>query len=135
MTHPIIALQGALLAACAADAELAALVGAGGVLDAPARGRSAPYVALARHDIAPRDGDDAPGHAHRIVLHVWPGQPSRRAALEVAERLLAVALEATLSPEGLVVTLRRHERTETSIDSRTGQARAALVLVMFTEPG
>jgi hypothetical protein len=135
MTHPIIALQAALLAAFAADAELIGFVGEGGVLDAPARGRSTPYVALARHDIAPRDGDETPGHAHRIVLHVWPGQPSRKAALAVVERLLAVALSAALAPEGLLVTLRRHERTETSIDSRTGQARAALVLVMFTEPG
>jgi hypothetical protein len=45
-----------------------------------------------------------------------------------------VALAGDLSPEGLAVTNRSHERTDTAIDLDTGAARAALTLRFFTEP-
>ncbi|SFZ85877.1 Protein of unknown function [Devosia enhydra] len=134
MTHPILALQGALRAAFADDAVLVALIGADGVFDAPPRGREPPYVTIFRHDIAPRDGDLAPGHTHRLVLQAWAAGPSRKEALAIVDRLVAVALDAPLAPDGLAVTLRRHERTETAIDARTGRARATLTLGLFTEP-
>ena len=134
MTHPILALQGALRAALAEDAALVALIGADGVFDAPPRGREPPYVTILRHDIAARDGDLTPGHAHRLVLQAWAAGPSRKEAMALVDRLMAVGLDAPLAPEGLVVTLRRHERTETAIDARTGRARATLTLGFFTEP-
>lgn len=134
MSHPITALQVALIAALRADAGLAALVG-GGVFDAPPRGRAPPYVTIARHDLLPRDGDLAPGHEHRLLLQVLGDQPSRKAVLAIVERVLAVALDGALAPDGLVVTLRRHERTETSIDAKTGLARAAVTLRLFSEAG
>ena len=54
--------------------------------------------------------------------------------LALAERLLAVALDGALAPDGLVVTYRGHERTDTAIDPDTGAARAAVTLRFFTEP-
>jgi hypothetical protein len=42
MTHPIVALQAALVSALEADAVLTALVGAAGVFDAPPQNRPAP---------------------------------------------------------------------------------------------
>jgi hypothetical protein len=132
MTHPIVALQGALVAALLADAELAALVGAN-VFDAPPKGAAPPYVAIARHDLMPRDGDGTPGCEHRLGLHAWAAEPSRRAALAMAERVLAVALSLDEAGE-LAVTTRLHERTETAIDLATGRARAAVALRFFTEP-
>ena len=132
MTHPIVLLQAGLVAALRSDMALSALVGTA-VFDAPPRGVSPPYVAIQRHDVAPRDGDLAPGFEHRVVLHVWAAEPSRKAALAIAERVLAVALSAGAAA-GLEVTHRRHERTETSVDLATGNARAAVVVRFLTEP-
>ena len=128
MTHPIILLQSELVAALKADAELTDV----GIFDAPPQAASPPYIAIARHDLLPRDGDAAPGHEHRVTLHVWAGQPSRRAALAIAERVVAVA--EALEPSAIRVTHSQHERTDTAVDSDTGQARAAVAFRFFTEP-
>lgn len=129
--HPIARLQTALVAALGADADLAALIGAGGVFDAPPRSRPAPYVVIDRHDMRQRDGDAAPGQEHRVMLHCWSDQPSRKAALDIAERVVAAGL--TPMPVGLVVTHAEHVRTETVIDNATGQARAAVLLRFLSE--
>jgi len=134
MTHPILALQSTFVPALKADAALVALVGSDGVFDAPPRDRHPPYVTVARHDVVPRDGDLAPGHEHRLLLHVWAREPSRKAALAIADRVVAVALGASLDGPDLRVTHRQHERTDTAIDLETGHARAAVTLRMFSEP-
>ena len=129
--HPIVELQTALVAALEADAPLAALIGSGGVFDAPPRGRPAPYVVIERHDTRQRDGDGTPGQEHRVLLHCWADQPSRRAALDIAARVVAAGLAP--APAGLVVTHAEHVRTETAIDAATGQARAAVTLRFLSE--
>jgi hypothetical protein len=121
-------LQSALVAALKADAGLSGV----GVFDAPARGAAAPYLVIARHDLLPRDGDLAPGFEHRVAVHCWAADPSRKAALALAERVAAVA--DGLTAAGVRVTHRVHERTDTAIDLETGQARAAVALKFFSEP-
>ena len=128
MTHPIVLLQNGLVAALRDDPGLAGV----GIFDAPPQAAVPPYVAIARHDLLSRDGDLAPGHEHRVTLHVWAGQPSRRAALAIAERVLAAA--EVFAAAGLVVTHVQHERTDTAIDAETGQARAAVALRFYSEP-
>ena len=128
MTHPILILQGMLVAALRADDELADIA----VFDTPPTGKSPPYLAIARHDVVPRDGDEAPGWEHRVLILVWASEPSRKAVLVLAERVLAVGLGA-LSGE-LVVTHSVHERTDTAIDAETGLARAAVAMRFCTEP-
>lgn len=132
MTHPIVALQGALVAALRADSELTALVGEDGVFDAPPAERLPPYVMIARHDVLPRDGDVAPGFEHRVLLHAWAAEASRKAVLATVERIVSVAETAELDG-ALTVTLRRHERTDTAIDPKSGRARAAVAMSFFTE--
>ena len=133
MTHPILSLQATLVAALAADAALTALIGADAVFDAPPKGRRPPYVVVARHDLAPRDGDETPGHEHRVVLHAWAAEASRKAVLAIADSVVAALTGADLDDE-LAVTHRRHERTETATDTGSGFARAAIALRFFTEP-
>lgn len=133
MTHPISALNAALVVALRADATLAGLIDST-VFDAPPQGAAPPYIAVARHDLVPRDGDLTPGNDHRVLLHLWHPESSRKAVLALAERVLAVALDGALAPDGLVVTYRGHERTDTAIDPDTGAARAAVTLRFFTEP-
>ena len=130
--HPIAALQTALVAALEADAALTGLIGAGGVFDAPPQSRPAPYVVIDRHDIRQHDGDAAPGQEHRVLLHCWSDQPSRKAALDIAERVVVATLTG-LTPVALLVTHGEHMRTETAIDTATGQARAAVMLRFFSE--
>ena len=133
--HAIIALQGALVGALNADADLLALIGPGAVFDAPPKGRAGAYIVVARHDALARDGDGAPGFEHRLLLHAWHDQPSRKAVLGVVERVVAVALDAELSGAEFAVTHAEHVRTETVIDAKTGHARAAVTLRFFSEAG
>lgn len=125
MTHPIVALQAALVASLRAEMDTP-------VFDAPPRDAVAPYIAIARHDVRPRDGDGAPGHEHSLMLHVWSTEASRKAVLAIVDELLGLAL--VLESETLAITLRRHERTDTAIDTTTGRARASVALTYFTEP-
>ena len=131
MTHPIVALQAALVSALEADVDLVALVGASGVFDAPPQNRPAPYVVIDRHDVRQADGDGTPGQEHRVLIHCWADRPSRKAALAIAERVMAT--RTGLVPTGLAVTLAEHVRTETAIDAATGQARAAVLLRFLSE--
>lgn len=124
MSHPIVELQAMLVAALRAEDQP--------VFDAPPSGATPPYLAIVRHDVAPRDGDEAPGHEHRVAIHCWAATPSRKAALALAEHVLAVGLGALSGP--LTVTHATHERTETAVDGETGFARAAVVMRFFTEP-
>ena len=128
MTHPIVTLQGALVGALRDDSALAGV----SVFDAPPKGAERPWIAIARHDVIARDGDLAPGHEHRVLVHVWAAEASRRAVMEIAERVVAGAMGFVVM--GLVVTLRRHDRTDTAIDGATGVARAVVALRFFSEP-
>ncbi|WP_417580445.1 DUF3168 domain-containing protein [Pelagibacterium sp.] len=126
--------QNALVSAWADDAPLAVLIGAGAIFDAPPKGKRPPYVTILRHDAVPRDGDDTPGLEHRLTVHCWSPQPSRAAALQIADRIERVAVRGMLAPQNNVLTHRRHVRTATAIDLATGRARAAVELRLFSEP-
>lgn len=132
--HPIVQLQGRLLAALSADSALVALIGADAVFDAPPKGREPPYVVVTRHDVAPRDGDGTPGFEHRLVLQAWHTDASRKAVLAIAERVLATLTPQVLSGTGLKVTNVRLVSTQSAIDDKTGQARVALSVSIFSEP-
>lgn len=127
-------IQTALVTAWTNDSALTLLLGADAVFDAPPKGRQPPYVTILAHDAVPRDGDDTPGFEHRMTVHCWSPQPSRRAVLEIADRVERVALMGALLPAGHVLTLRRHIRTQTTIDLATGRARAAVSFRFFSEP-
>ena len=81
MSHPIIELQAMLVAALRAARAVP-------VFDAPPSGAAPPYLAIVRHDMVPRDGDEAPGHEHRVAVHCWAKEPSRKAALVLAKLAL-----------------------------------------------
>ena len=70
---------------------------------------------------------------HRLLLHVWTDDASRKSAISLVETVVDVALGAALDG-GLRVTLRRQDRTDTAIDAVTGRARAAVSMTFYTEP-
>ena len=133
--HPIVTLQGALLGALNADPDMVGMLGANAIFDAMPKGHVAPYGVIDRHDLRPRDGDLAPGFEHRLVLHFWHREASRKAVLAIAERVTTVAVSTALSGGGLVVTHANMVRMETGIDGKTGQAKAVLVLRFLSEQG
>jgi len=126
MTHPILALQATLVAALRA----ASLT----VFDAPPTDVLPPYLTIARHDVLAHDGDGTPGFEHRLLLHAWVADASRKAVVALAETLVSTALAADLDSGDLRVTLRRHDRTDTAIDATTGRARAAIAMTFYSEP-
>ena len=126
MTHPILALQATLVAALR-GASLT-------VFDAPPAGTLPPYVTIARHDVLAHDGDDTPGYEHRLLLHAWVADPSRKAVVALTEAVVTATLAANLSSDALLVTLRRHDRTDSVIDATTGRARAAIAMTFYSEP-
>ena len=134
MTHAATLLQRRLVAAFAADSTLEALLGPDRVFDAPPKGIKPPYVSIVRHDIRPIGGDEATLNEHRLTLQARVPDAARAAALDIADRLEAIALGGGLSGEGLTIATARHERTETLIDLKTGEAVATLVLRIVTEP-
>ncbi len=134
MTHPISELQSTLISALLDDVDLLAALQGNAVFDAPPKGSTVPHVAIVRHDVLQRDGDEAPGHDHRLTLHCRHDQPSRKAVLAIVERVVDVALSADLSTADLRVTLAQHDRTDTAMDTKTGAARAVVALRFFSEP-
>ncbi|MCF6344754.1 MAG: DUF3168 domain-containing protein [Devosiaceae bacterium] len=133
MAHSIIELQTNLVTALKADAQLLALLG-NGVFDAPPKGRKAPFVAIIRHDVISRDGDETPGFEHRILLHARHDDVSRKAVLEIVERVIFIALNEDLSSASLLITHVQHDKIETRIDGKSGQAVAAISLRFLSEP-
>ena len=128
MTHPILALQAGLVAALRASPALAGVP----IADAPPRGSPPPWLAIARHDLLPRDGDLAPGFEHRISLEAWVASPSRKAALELIEAATEVALGLGTAG-GLRLTHGFVDRTDSAVDAELGVARAVLGLRLFSE--
>ena len=118
MTHPILALQARWSRRCARR-RLAALRRCS---TRRRRGSAPPYVTIARHDVLPRDGDETPGNEHRLLLHAWAADASRKAVVAMAERLVGawrLAADARLRRRS-AVTLRRHDRTDTRSTTRPG---------------
>jgi len=128
MSHPIVALQKGLVAALQGAPELTEVE----VFDAPPKGAVPPWIAVARHDVLPRDGDLTPGFEHRLVLQCWAPDASRKAVLGLVSAALAT-LEALTVSDGLRITHVAHERTDTAIDTDTGRARAALAVRIYSE--
>lgn len=134
MTHAITEFQTSLVGALAADTQLTALIGVNAIFDAPPQGGALPYIAIMRHDVISRDGDEAPGNDHRLLINCWHEGASRQAVVAIVDRLLVVALDTNLSSAALLVTHSQHDRTDTAIDLETGHARATIALRFFSEP-
>ncbi len=134
MVHPISDLQASIVSALSADIQLIAAIGNDAVFDMPPKGKSAPYIVILRHDLIAHDADISPGHDHRIQIQIWHNDPSRAAVLVLVDRVIEVMAGTDLSSLTLNVSHIQHDRTETAIDRKSGQARALLTFRVFSEP-
>ena len=134
MTGPVLALRAAILARCAADAELAALMGGAVRLhDEPPRGAEPVYAAFGTAEAKDWSSDGSRGHeqAAAIVVYAKPG--SALSGLQAADRIAALLDDASLALLGhrlvaLHVTAFAADRDETS-----NLARATVHMRAVTE--
>ena len=134
MVYPIIELQIKLIAALKADSQLITLLGSEAIFDAPPKGKKPPHIAIIRHDLISRNSDEALGNEHQILLHIRHNNVSRRAALEIAERVIHIALNENLSGDNLLISHAQHIRTESKIDHKSSTALAAIFMRFLSEP-
>lgn len=134
MAHPVSLLNAALITAWSADAELNQLIGANAIFESPGRGLEPPYVVVTRHDVRGRNTDASPGWDHRLRVTIWAGDPNTKEALAIAERLVSVAANLTLSGPQLWLTHVEHVSTQSGIEPRSGRGRAVVDWRFLTEP-
>ena len=134
MTSPILALRGAILALCAADADLATLMGGEVcIYDEPPRAAEPVYAVFG--DVRARDWSTASdrGHEQDASIVVWAKEGSARSALLVAERLAVLLDGAALVLDGHRLVNLRVSELDAARDPDTNLARLTLRLHAVTE--
>ena len=128
------ALQQAVFALLAADAELAALVGAGRVYDGAPRNAAVPYVHIG--ELTARDWSTATetGMEISFAIVAWSREPGRAEALAIAERVRALLDDAELEIDGFRLVNLRHIATETARVGKPEGRRAVARFRARTEP-
>lgn len=134
MTSPILSLRAAILARCAPDADLAALMGGEVRLhDEPPRAAEPVYAVFDAAEARDASVDLSRGHEQDVAIVVWAKPGSARTALEAAERMAALLDEADLPLAGHRLVNLRVASLACGRDDKTGLARATLRLRAVTE--
>ncbi|MBB5755285.1 DUF3168 domain-containing protein [Prosthecomicrobium pneumaticum] len=116
MSGAPIALQAAVLAALAADADLLADLGEARIYDAAPRDATFPFVALGAASAEDWSSGTEAGTAHRLVLHVWSRAGGRREAWRIAGHLMRILHDAPLALESARAVLVRVDFAEVRRD-------------------
>lgn len=134
MSDAILSLRAAIQARLEADAELAALIGAGRIHDEAPRAASGVYIV--HGDVEALDwstGSDR-GCEQDLGLTVWAGESgSSRLALEAAAHAVALLDEASLTLVGHRLVNLRWRSSRLSRDGATGLAFVAIRFRAVTE--
>lgn len=131
-TDPGWALQKAVHARLAADAELVGLVGPR-IHDEVPRNETAPYVHLAEANVRDWSTATEAGAEVLFAIIIFSKAAGRREALAIAERVRALLHEAPLVLDGHRLVNLRHAATETLRNVKDGR-RALLRFRAVTEP-
>jgi len=134
MTAPAVALRAAIHTTLAADAGLAALLGAGQVYDEAPRDAQPPYVTFG--DFQSRDWSTASDHGaeHFVVINAWSAQRGAREALAIADQVRALLDDQPLTLDGWHLVNLRFVQLETRRENNARYARASLRFRAVTEP-
>jgi hypothetical protein len=134
VTSPILALRAAILAACAGDATLLALMGGSLRLHGePPRGAEGVYAMFGDAEAQDWSTGDDRGHRHEATILVYGRPGSARAALEVASRLATLIDDAPLALDDHRLVLLRVAAIEAGRDDEAKLARVTLRLSALTE--
>jgi hypothetical protein len=118
------ALQAAVFEALSADAELATLLGGARVFDGAPRNEAAPYVHLG--EATERDWSTATEAGSEVTFAVvaWSREPGRKQTLQIAERVMALLHDASLTVAGHRLVNLRHLSSETAREEKPQGRRA-----------
>lgn len=134
MTSPILALRAAILARCAADPPLAALLGGAATIhDEPPAGAAPVYAVFGEAEARDASTSTERAHEQDLAIRVWARPGSAASALAAAERIAELLDDADLALSGH--RLIRLTMTALGIDRepRSHIARAVLRLRAVTE--
>ena len=131
MTSPILALRAAIVARCASDAVLAAILGDGtGIRDGAPAGFAPVYAIFGATDAADWSTSSDRGHEHALAVEVWGSPEASTPAIAAANRIAELLDDPPLRLEGhrlvqLAVTAVRAERDrDTNLPKVTVRTRA-----------
>src|SRR3954468_10662833 len=97
MTGPVLALRAAILLRCAADADLASLMGGAVRLhDEPPRGAEPVYAVFGPAEAKDWSSDGSRGHEQDAAIVVYAKPGSALSGLQAAERIAALLDDASL---------------------------------------
>jgi hypothetical protein len=128
------ALQEAVFAMLAADAELATLLGGPNVFDGAPRNAEAPYVHLGEAQARDWSTASEAGLEVQFAVVAWSRQPGRSEALQIAERVRVLLDDAPLDVEGWRLVNLRHVATETARNDKPEGRRAVVRFRAVVEP-
>lgn len=124
----------AIHARLSADAALAMLIGAGGIIDRVLARPVLPCLVIG--DVETRDYSTATEKAeeHFLTLEAWAEAGGRRRALEIAARAVALLDDAALSLEGgFVLVNLQHSSTRSRREAKTRNFVAEMRFRAVTE--
>ena len=134
MTGPVLALRAAILMRCAADAELAALMGGAVRLhDEPPRGAEPVYAVFGPAEARDWSSDGSRGHEQDAAIVVYAKPGSALSGLQAAERIAALLDDAALAPSGHRLVALRVTGFAADRDPSSNLARATVHRRAVTE--
>jgi hypothetical protein len=134
MSSPILALRAAILARCAEDAALAAMLGGtAAIYDEPPAAASPIYAVFGEAEAKDVSTSTERGHEQELAIRIWARPGSAASALAAAERMAELLDEAELTLTGHRLIRLSMTALEIGREERTNVARAVLRLRASTE--
>ncbi|MDB5560388.1 MAG: hypothetical protein JWQ36_3322 [Enterovirga sp.] len=134
MTSPILALRAAILARCAGDAALAAMLGGtASIHDEPPAGAVPVYAVWGEAEARDASSSTEHGHEQDLAIRIWARPGSAASALAGAERMAELLDDGALSLTGHRLVRLSMTALEIGREDRTNLARAVLRLRALTE--
>lgn len=130
MVSAVNSLQKAIYEQLAGDAELASIVGSGGVFDHRVTGKAMPYLVIS--DITTNDFGPAT-QEHFLTIEAWSDKTGRMEVQSIAGRVIELFEDAVLAPEDTVLVNLQHRTTRVRREARTNALLAEMTFRAVTE--
>ena len=127
-------LQSTIRTLLAADAALVAGLGGPRVYDGAPRNQPVPFVSLDEITTRRRDGLNAPLEDHRLTIRVWSKAGGKAEALRLADRVLALVDDASLTLPTHVVVRSRLEASDARLARDRVANEISLTFAILTQP-
>ncbi len=134
MTHPALALQGAMFSSLLASSELIGMLGGQHIFDDVPKAQKFPYVVFGEAIHNDWSTSTEKGMEHAITLNVWSDQNGRKEALTLAQFIHDALHSLPKQLEGHALVNFTHEFTEVDKDQDSELFLAKVNFRAVTEP-